>query len=297
MSRSIYSLLFTVFFLQAAAGAAPTALRKTVLAELDGAAVVTEGDVADWQRLQACYGEEALISRRAAFMRLLEAAIAEKALRGAGAFSFSRKDLDAEAARIDGSTRAPEILECIKKNLGPGEERYLRTFVRTALIESSLRNYLRAGAGAQAGRLKLAEEALAKVRAGAGMEETAKEYGFTHSTAAYSVVDSSAAAMSDPIASVRLPFEKDFIERNLKDLKPGELKTKLIDSDNSFSMVRLLAAEGNKWTFESAFLPKLGQKEWLQTLPKMKLTVLDAELRGWVKSINGNPRLAVVDLK
>jgi hypothetical protein len=51
-----------------------------VAARLDGRAAVAEHDLSDWQAAQACYGEGALTSRRAALMRLVEAAIAEKAM-------------------------------------------------------------------------------------------------------------------------------------------------------------------------------------------------------------------------
>ena len=265
-----------------AAAEPPRAPDATVAARLDGQPALTEGDISDWQAAQACYGAGALTSRRAALMRLVEAAVAEKAMARAGK-AFSEAGLSAEAERIDRETQAPAILACIKKTLQP-RERYLRVFVRPTLVESRLRSFLIADPGVQAGPRERSEKVLARVRKGAGMGAAARGAGFAYSSATYSLAGSS-------------PFEEDFIRRFLQGLKPGELRQEPIESDYDFRLVRLLGSESGRWTFESASVPKVSQEQWFQSAPKMRLEIADKEMRAWMKGIKGNPRLAAVEIR
>ena len=61
-------------------------------------------------------------------------------------------------------------------------------------------------------------------------------------------------------------------------------------------MVRLLKHDAKGWLFETAVARKLGQEEWFAAGPKSKLEIRDAELKAWVLSIKGNPRLKAVEV-
>jgi hypothetical protein len=257
---------------------------------------VTESEVSGWQEAQACYGEGAVTSRKGAFMRLLEAAIADKAMRDSGAAVLGEPDFKAEAERIDKETRAPDILTCIKKALG---DQYVRVFVRPTLIESKMRVLLMKDPKIQAGPRGKADSALEKIKKGSSMEGAAKESGLEYSSMTYTA-EAPEGESSGGMARGRMPwspFEKDFIERNLKGLKPGELKGEVVESDFDFRLVRLLSTDGKGWRFETAYARKLGQEEWLKSRPRMRLEILDEGLRAWIKGINGNPRLVATELQ
>jgi hypothetical protein len=124
------------------------------LARLEGRAAVTEPELSDWRAAQSCYGPGAPASREAAFLRLIEAAIAEEAMRRHGAPALSEEDLARDAERIDRETSAPDVLACVKAGFGSRRERYLAVFVRPALVESRLRELIgreRHGGGAPGG--------------------------------------------------------------------------------------------------------------------------------------------------
>jgi hypothetical protein len=266
--------------------------QEATLARLDGAAAVLESEVSGFQAAQACYGEGAATSRKAAFMRLLEAAIADKAMRDSGAAALGEADFKAEAERIDKETRAPDILACIKDALG---DRYVRVFVRPTLIESRLRILLMKDAKIQAGPRAKAEGAIARIKKGSSMEGAAKEFGLEYSSMTYTE-----QAPEGGMVRGRMPwspFEKDFIEKNLKDLKPGELKGEAIESDFDFRLVRLLSTDAKGWRFETAFARKLSQEDWLKSRPRMKLEISDEALRSWINGINGNPRLVATEVQ
>jgi hypothetical protein len=274
--------------LPARAGAADG--RGAVVASLDGEAAVTENEVSDWQAAQACYGEGAIVSRKAAFMRLLEAAIAEKALKGAGAIDTGDAGLRAEAARIDRETRAPEILACVKKKLGAGSSAYLRVFVRPVLIETGMREFIGHNAAFQDARRKRLEDGIKTVMGGGGMSVVAGDMGLSYSTATYSVHASSGPL---PLSMV----DRGFAERYLSGLGVGELRKESIETEAGFVMARLISEKNGERVYEFASLPKLSQKEWLMTLPKMKLKINDEKLRLWTMAINGNPRLVAVHIE
>lgn len=268
--------------------AAPTSAQEVVL--LDGAPIVSEADLAGWSGAQGCYGEGALTSRRAAFMRLTEAALAEKAMRSSGGPDVTDADVAKDAERIDKETQAPDILACIKSSLG---ENYRRVFVRPSYTESRLRLYLMRDAKVQAGQRRKVLEAVERAGGKGGLEAAAKELGLHYSSATFSLTPSTTAYRPDlPPAE----YQKDFIEKNLKALTPGAFAAEPIETDYTFQVVRLLKQDEKGWLFETAVARKLGQEEWFKALPKFKLEVRDQDLRDWVKGIKGNPRLSAVEV-
>ncbi len=213
------------WFMFAAAAVSPAflpalavAAEESVAARLDGKAVITERDISDRQLHQSCYGADALTSRKAAFMRLLEARIAEKAMSAAGAPAITAADVKKEAARIDAETRAPEILECIKKSLGGPGDRYLATFVRPVLAESLFRTFLMNSKKVQAGPLGKIKKALELSAGGKSFEDAARETGLTYSSQTYSASESSSAVQAGPAGPGPRwsPMEAEFIEKYLK---------------------------------------------------------------------------------
>lgn len=268
--------------------AIPAASQDVVL--LDGKVVVTEADLAGWSGAQGCYGEGALTSRRAAFMRLTEGALADAAMRRYGGPDITDVDVAKDAERIDKETQAPDILACIKSSLGAD---YRRVFVRPSYTESRLRLYLMRDAKVQAGEKKKVLEAVKNAGGKGGLEAAAKSLGLHYSSATYSATPATGANRPDlPPAE----YQKDFISKNLEPLKPGQFSAEAIETDYTFQAVRLLKHDDKGWLFETAVARKLGQEEWFKSLPKFKLEIRDADLHDWVKGIKGNPRLSAVEV-
>lgn len=270
--------------------AATASASDAVVARLDGTPYVTESDLAAWSAAQGCYGEGALTSRRAAFMRLTEAALAERAMRENGGPDITDGAVAEDAARIDRETQAPDILACIKAAL---KDDYRRVFVKPSLTEARLRTYLMKDAAVQAGQKAKAEEAVRRGKRRGALEAAAKELGLHYSSATFSEAASTGAYRPDlPPAE----FQAEFIKAHLADLEPGRFKDGLVETDYTFQAVRLLEKSEKGWLFETVVARKLGQEEWFAGLSKRRLEILDAELREWVKGIKGNPRLFAVEV-
>ncbi|TPW20817.1 MAG: hypothetical protein FD126_1305 [Elusimicrobia bacterium] len=277
-------LLASAFFL-----AVPAAAQDVVL--LDGKPIISEADLADWSGAQGCYGEGALTSRRAAFMRLTEAALADAAMRSYGGPDITDADVAKDADRIDKETQAPDILACIKSSLGP---EYRRVFVRPSYTESRLRLFLMKDAKVQAGERKKVTDAAAQAKGKGGLEAAAKALGLHYSSATFSLTPSTSGFRPDlPPAE----YQAEFIKKNLEPLQAGAFSPEPIETDYTFQTVRLLRHDEKGWLFETAVARKLGQEEWFKSLPRFKLEIRDSDLHDWVLSIKGNPRLSAVDIQ
>lgn len=260
------------------------ALGDKIIAELNGRSIISEKDLSDFQSTQACYGPAANASRQAAFMRLLEASIAEESMRRQHGPKVTDRDIATDAERIDRETRAPEILKCIKSSFGKDRRRYLRVFVKPALIESRFRQFIKDSPSVQALVRKKAEEALLLARRGRSLESIAQDFKIFYSSAVYA---ETAAEGEDQ----RAIYETDFIRKYLADIVPGRVASRPAETDFDFKIIRLLHKDGRRFGFELASVPKLNQEEWIQSISKMNLAIFDEGLDQWVRALKGNPRL------
>lgn len=284
-------ILFAVLALPAAGGEGAVLPTASV-----GGGVVSEADIADWQAAQGCYGEDAITSRKAGFMRMYEAAILEEVLNNTAKRPVKTEEYDSEVARIDRETRAPDILACIKKYFGGDGPRYRRVFIRPILAQRYIREFVRSDAAVQAKAYALRDGVVEDIAKKKTFEAIAAARGVAYSTAAYSVEeDTSVPAAQEPWRRWS-PFEAAFINEHLKDLKPGQVKAQPIEDDAGIKFVRLVSVTGKKYYFETLSLPKLTTEEYLKLIPKLPARINDKELRDWAAPIKGNPLLAPADL-
>lgn len=259
--------------------------RDRPVALLEGRVVATENQLSDYEAVQVCYGNESPSSRQAAFMVFLEAAIAAESMRRHGGAVPSEIDLIKEEKRIDCETRNPEILACIKKHFGRSGKRYRDVFVWLRLTESRFRSFLINSERVQRRPRRQLQEMIGLIRRGIVFDAAAREKGLSYSSATYSVVDSSSGGVA---------YEAEYVRANLAGLAAGQLKFDPIESDSDIELLRLLKVEGVKWSFERASVRKVTAVEWFQSLKKMRLSINDGELRRWIETLHGNPRLAAV---
>ncbi|OGR78322.1 MAG: hypothetical protein A2X32_02175 [Elusimicrobia bacterium GWC2_64_44] len=261
-----------------------------------GGGGIFEQDIGDWQAAQACYGPDAITSRRAGFMRLLEAAILEEILARRAARPITRADYDRESARIDAETRAPDILACVKKRLGGGGPRYERVFVRPILAQRFIREYVRNDPAVQAAAFALRDGALADIAKKKAFKEIGVARGLAWSTAAYTAEEDTSAPKGAEPRRLWSPLEAAFIEEHLKVLKPGEVKPEPIEDETAIKFVRLIKTEGEKYYFETLAVAKLTTEDYLKSVKKLPVRINDRELREWVAAIKGNPLLAPAEI-
>lgn len=259
-----------------------------------GAGGITEQDISDGQAAQSCYGEDAIVSRKAGFMRMFEAAILEELL-ARQARPLTKEDYKKETARIDEETRAPEILACVKKHFGGDNSRYRRVFVRPILAQRFIRELVKFDERVQSRAYALRDVVHNDISKKRAFAEIGRSRGIAYSTAVYSLEEDAAAPAAEPWKRWS-PFEASFIEENLKALKPGEVKFRPIEEELTLRFVRLISVTGKKYYFESLLLQKLSTEDFLKTVKKVPCRINDLELRDWTSSINGNPLLVPAEI-
>lgn len=261
-----------------------------------GGGVVSETDITDWQAAQGCYGEDAITSRKAGFMRMYEASILEEVLNNTAKRPVKTEEYDAEVARIDRETRAPDILACIKKYFGGDGPRYRRVFIRPILVQRDIREFVRNSAAVQQKAYTLRDGVLEDIAKKKTFKAIGAARGVAYSTSAYSVEEDTSVPMAQEPWRRWSPFEAAFINEHLKDLKPGQVKAAPIEDDAAIKFVRLISVTGKKYYFETLSLQKLTTEEYLKLIPRLPARINDKELHDWVAPIKGNPLLAPADL-
>lgn len=261
-----------------------------------GGGAVSEQDIADWQAAQGCYGEDAITSRKAGFMRMFEATILEDLLVRQATRPITAADYAGEVARIDRETRAPDILGCIKKYFGDGTARYERVFIRPILAQRFIREYVKLDPAVQARAYALRDGALKDIAKKKAFKTIGEERGIAYSTSAYAVEEDTSAPQALEPWKRWSPFEAAFINEHLKDLKPGGVKPAPIEDDAAIKFVRLTRIEGRKYYFETLSVPKLTTEDYLKRVTKLPCTINDRELHDWVAPIKGNPLIAPAEI-
>jgi len=283
-----------------------------VVAKIGEKGVITELDLADFSAAESCYGSDAINSRKAGFMRMLEASVGEEILgRNAGA-GITSADYEAEIARVDRETRAPEILDCIKKHFGfdkesgkfsvaEGRDRYKKVFLRKYLAQNRLFRFIHYDPKVQAEAYRIKGAVLEQTSGGTSFAALAGKYGLVYSTHQYTVEERKTDMVNDSSQSFAAapeggipwsPFEKQFIEEHLAGLKPGGMQKAPIESDDDFQFVRLLSVTDGKYDFESLRIKK--KDDYFQTSTKLRCAIYDAELNKWILGISGNPMLGIL---
>lgn len=288
MSRLTSGAFIFAFVLLAAGGL------KAAQVAVVGSNEVTEQDIADWQAAQGCYGEGAIVSRKAGFMRLLETSVLDEVL-SRQARPLTEEDYKKETARIDAETRAPEILACIKKHFEGDSARYRRVFIRPILVQRFTREKVKSDPAIQRKAYGVRDAVLNDIAAKKSFKEIGLARAITYSTSAYSLEEDTAAPAAEPWKRWT-PFEAAFIEENLKALKPGEAGVKPIEDELSLSFVKLIKVTGNKYYFESLLVRKLSTEDFLKAVKKLPCRIYDRELRDWAYSIKGNPILVPAEI-
>jgi len=284
-----------------------------IVARIGKGNLVTERDLQDWQATQSCY-PSGLTSRKAAFMRQMEATIVERILSHEADVTITKADYKKEEQRIDRETRAPDILRCIKNYFGSDPARYWRVFLRPILANRKFHQYVHNDAKAQKKAYGLRAKVQSGIAKGQSFKKMAGLFEVEYATRSFSLEDPHKGSPegqslrsggkkkdgADPMMHPELlwnPSEAKFIKDYLMDLKPEETRKEPIEEDRSIQFVRLLKAQSPGYDFESLTIKKLSTAAYCQALPKIPAWINDPYLKSWVASIHGNTLINTLQLK
>lgn len=265
-----------------------------VVARIGEKGMVSEEDIADWQATQACY-PEGLTSRKAGFMRELEATVMEEILEREGNLKITDQDYEAEQDRARRESRAPEILACIENHFAGDNRRYWRVFLRPLLANKMFYDFAAFGPLVQKKAYENKEKATKLLKKGKSFEKIARSLDLTYAKKTFFKEDPTA---SDPQSPIRWnPAQTDFIESYLKNLKPGEALKNPVESREDIQFARLMATDGNRYDFEEIVIAKINAQKWCGSLKKLPAQIADSDIKPWLAGIKGNIFVNVLEIK
>jgi len=282
--KPLLPIAFVLMTVGSAAFAADNSVRPGVVGRIGGIPV-TEIDLSYRSRVSEVYYPGSG-KRYVALAQLVKGYLAFEVLKDLGV-PTDNAALEREAARIDGSTKAPEVLAKIKAVYGEDRRGYMDTFVRVVYGERGLYNevFLKSAAIHQETR-RLAAEFLAEAKgAPSSFAEIAKKRGLTAGTLRVSLdngIVREGERKEKPSAGAA-PAGVEQARRILESagrVRPGEVVPDLIEWQEGDQVLRVLRKEGEATLVESVNVPKRAYEDWFwENASKVRVTIDDKALK------------------
>jgi hypothetical protein len=195
--------------------------------------------------------------------------------------------LERESARIDGGTKAPEMLAKIKAVYGDDRRGYMDTFVRVVHGERVLYNevFLKSAAIHQETRRQAAEFLAEATGDPSSFAEIAKKRGLEAGTLRVSLDNGIVreAERKEERPAGAAPTGVEQARRILESagrVRPGGVVPDLIEWQEGYQALRVLRKEGEATVVESVSVPKRAYDDWFwESASKIPVTIDDKALK------------------
>ena len=231
--------------------------------------------------------------------QLIKGYLSEEVLKSLGQ-KVDQSAWETEAQRIDANTKAPAVLEKVKRVYGRDRKDFLNSFIRVVYAERVLYNeiFLKSAAIHREQREKAEEFLKAASHSPAKFSEVAKARGLDAKKFRLS-----AEGGIQPLETRRTPagprpvgFGQEQAQRLIAavaSLKPGAVAPDLIEWQEGFQALRFLKKEGKDYLVESVSVPKRGFDEWFwERASQIPVRIYNQELKdelvknvGWAKNL------------
>ena len=295
---------FSLVFLLTAASAFSAGVSAASSAEVArvGVLPITEKDLAQRAKVSEVYYPGSG-KRYVALAQLVKGYLAFEILKNLGV-PTDNAVLEREAARIDGSTKAPEVLAKIKAVYGEDRQGYMDTFVRVVYGERMLYNevFLKSAAIHEETRRQAAEFLAEAKGAPSSFAEIAKRRGLTAGTLRVSldngIVREGERKEERPAGAAPAGVEQARrILESAGKVVPGEVVPDLIEWQEGYQALRVLRREGEANVVESVSVPKRAYDDWFwEKGSKIAVTIDDKVLKeeflkevSWARSLTIDP--------
>lgn len=254
-----------------------------------GVLPITEKDLAQRAKVSEVYYPGSG-KRYVALAQLVKGYLAVEVLKSLGV-PTDNAALEREAARIDGSTKAPEMLAKIKAVYGEDRRGYMDTFVRVVHGERGLYNevFLKSASIHQETRRQAAEFLAEAKGAPSSFAEIAKKRGLGAGTLRVSL-DNGIVRETErkeerkeerPAGAAPAGVEQARrILESAGKAGPGEVVPDLIEWQEGYQALRVLRKEGDATLVESVSVPKRAYDDWFwEKASKIPVTIDDKALK------------------
>jgi hypothetical protein len=252
----------------------------SIIAEIQQQTITREA-LKEQQKTDSCYG--AYIKEEEALIKIINNLLEEEVLSSAFNICISQQEIVKKAELIDKTTRAPNILACVKKGFGKEKEHYMQLYVKPYIVNPSLHNayaFSKTIHQSEFNSITAIKELLDR---GLKKPEDFPEYKKWDIPKEWGAPEE-VKKMNPDIA------EYPFISKVIRKLNYGQMEKDIYDDTYAFIIARLLSQDDKKWYLDGVIITKKTFDPWFQEYVKknIKIKIYDKELLNKIKSKYSN---------
>lgn len=249
-----------------------------------GREVISRKELALKLAADNCYMDEKNYDEVPSLMSLINYNFEKEVLRSYYKASISRIDLEEKSEWVDQNTKAPDILACVKKAYGSETNFYIKNFIALAPVNQKLHDLFQNDPVIH----KVEFEKISEIKSRINKENFSKQEGYREV-----IVDSSAnpgeSKELDPKAPLIHSFllEDQALEDKIKQMKPGEIWSDIIQEKYGYLIVRMLRRAGDKFTYGLVSVQKKSFDDWFRNYIKDNISVefFDSEIEEKIREV------------
>lgn len=238
-----------------------------------GESEIKEKDILNYIKIKKCYGIDE--SKNKALIEIINNNLEQEVLYKEFGLKPKISDFKNEAERIDKSSKAPEIISCIKKSLNDTEN-YFKLYISPLLINAKLHEKFSLSPSIHKEEINKINEYFNQIENGAKFEKFTEYRRFN----ILKENDSTPVSQENKIY-----FNNNLVENVIKNLKPDEIWPKIIEDDHSYQIIRLIKEDKTFYQIDGIIIPKKSSDPWFQNYVKnnIKILILDEKLSKEIK--------------
>lgn len=263
-----------------------------------GETIITQKDLSYRARVSEVYypqsGKDYI-----ALSQLIKGYLAEEVLKSMG-YKIDANVIDSESRRIDANTKAPDVLNAIKKVYGRNKEAYNKSFVRIVYAERFLYNeiFLKSPIIHKEMREKADEFLKRVIKKPRQFPKIASEMNLNLKELIISkekgIRDAEKEKESERPSNQQGIEQAGFIIDKIKSVKPGNVYPEIIEWQEGYQVIMVKRKKGNEFYIASVSIPKRDYDEWFWSIAgDVPVWIYDKKLKdeliknvSWVQRVN-----------
>lgn len=248
-----------------------------------GKTVITEKEISYKVQIEKAYGNEGA-TRDVGLISLVNDTIEYEVATFYG-ITITRDEIDSFKQYVDEHTKAPEILEKVKRLFGDDWSSYERIYLAPKIINWKLHDFYSRSAEIHKKERDLIEKAYGLVVAGKRFQEAAQEWGMEFSaihveekgTSLHPELHRYIPRNSTPLKDPLIPL--------LENLIPGEIYRNIVEDDYGYRILKLVGRSGETYSVEIITINKRPYDEWFREAEaKIEIDIADPDLKNNIKT-------------
>ena len=240
-------------------------------------------DVSYGIAIEKAYGNE-MVVEEAILVSLVNKVLAREVGRMFGLTAMP-DEVAALSKYVNKNSKAPEILDRVKRVFGDDRAAYERLYLTPRIISSKLRGWYSRNASIHERERALIEKAHHLARSGKPLEEAAQACGLLFSVVDYGKGNRALPPLLEKYFPQGGNSSSVSITAVLKTLSEGEIYKNIVEDDYGYKVIKLVRNSGSQYTVETITANKHPFMKWFQVqAAKVPVKIVDKELEREIAS-------------